>query len=88
MQTIAAALAIGQNGADSGGRIGAVFLVDGDSTGEQSLSDVGHRWMGESAIEKTADSLAGVGDVNGDGVADLTILLDAEAPVDANWFVL
>lgn len=65
--------AIGQNGADSGGRIGAVFLVDGDSTGEQSLSDVGHRWMGESAIEKTADSLAGVGDVNGDGVDDLLV---------------
>ena len=36
----------------------------------------------------TGGELVVEGDVSGDGVADLTILLDAEAPVDANWFVL
>jgi hypothetical protein len=28
------------------------------------------------------------GDVNGDSTADLTIFVNAAAPVDANWFAL
>lgn len=28
------------------------------------------------------------GEVNGDGVADVTIIVTAAGPVEANWFVL
>ncbi len=40
------------------------------------------RWQAEGAVQRVQ------GDVNGDAVADLTLLVRAAGPLDAGWFVL
>lgn len=40
------------------------------------------RWQAEGAVQRVQ------GDVNGDGIADLTLLVRAPGPVAADWFVL
>jgi len=40
------------------------------------------RWQEEGAVQRVQ------GDVNGDAVADLTLLVRAAGPLDAGWFVL
>jgi serralysin len=40
------------------------------------------RWQSEGAVQRVQ------GDVNGDRIADLTLLVRAAGPLDAGWFVL
>ena len=68
---------IGAIGEDTGGNpgAGAVYLIYGISisTSPFDLSNAGAKFIGESAGDSAGQSVAGVGDVNGDGVDDILI---------------
>ena len=52
---------------------GTAYLVSGMVTGERSASLSQARFFGEASEDSAGRSLAGVGDINGDGFADISI---------------
>ena len=68
-------LVVGVPGEDSGGnRSGAAYVVFGPiPDGEWSLSNTYLKLTGEAPADEAGRSVAGVGDVNGDGVDDLAV---------------
>jgi hypothetical protein len=64
--------------------IGATLAEDAFSfIGTAAFSAAGQlRWQDQGATRLIQ------GEVNGDGVADVTIIVTAAGPVEANWFVL
>lgn len=59
--------------------VGAVYLFHGPATGALDRDDAAATLVGETADEKMGYSLAGVGDINGDGKRDLFIGADGVA---------
>ena len=68
-------LLIGASGNDEAGTgAGKAYLVYGDTiTGDVSLSDADFGWTGESAGDVAGASVAGLGDIDGDGTEDLLV---------------
>jgi hypothetical protein len=60
---------IGANGYS--GNTGAVYLVYGPMSGDESLAAADIRFTGESGGDRMGAGVAGAGDVNGDGYADV-----------------
>ena len=52
---------------------GAVYLLDGPATGEGSLADLPDRLDAEALGDFAGTALAGAGDLDGDGAADLVV---------------
>jgi hypothetical protein len=59
----------GEGGPDAG----AAYLLLGPVTGELELSSADAKLVGERAGERAGESVAGAGDVNGDGLADMIV---------------
>ncbi|MDP6933369.1 MAG: integrin alpha, partial [Myxococcota bacterium] len=68
-------LAVGADGEGTAGdKAGAAFLVLGPVSGTlELLSDADTSWLGEEAGDYVGFSLAGVGDVNSDGLDDVLV---------------
>ncbi|MFT4626299.1 MAG: hypothetical protein ACI8PZ_004976 [Myxococcota bacterium] len=67
-------LIIGADGHDLGPmNSGAAYLVRGPATGVHSLAEAASKLVGESRGDLAGVSVAGVGDVSGDGLADVLI---------------
>ena len=68
---------VGAHNAHSGGaysgRVGLVLGAALGSPGTRSADDIGHRFDGEAAGEFAGTSVAGGGDLDGDGLSDLLI---------------
>ncbi len=66
---------VGASGAENGGgvSVGAAYVVLGPSVGNSSLADADAKLTGEQADDYAGYSVAGAGDVDGDGIADLVI---------------
>ena len=78
-------LLVGAWGESSGGaRAGAVYLVHGPITGTASLATADERWRGERAGTRAGATVAAVGDVDGDGLADALV----GAPWGTNAYLL
>jgi hypothetical protein len=79
-------LVVGAPGADANGRTtsGSAFVVFGpESPGEVDLATLGARGLrldGAAAGDRTGSAVAGVGDVNGDGRADVLVGAQAADP--------
>ncbi len=52
---------------------GGAYLVRGPLSGESSLADADTRLLGESMSDSAGSALAGLGDVDGDGLDDLLV---------------
>ncbi|MFT5682451.1 MAG: hypothetical protein ACI8RZ_003369 [Myxococcota bacterium] len=84
-------LLIGAYGDDTGGNsAGAAFLVLGPATGSTSTSDAHASFYGEDAADRAGLTVSAVGDVDGDGLADLLIGADrnGEGSAGAAYVVL
>ncbi|MES2645135.1 MAG: MopE-related protein [Myxococcota bacterium] len=67
-------LIVGADGDDEGGYVaGAAFLVYGPVSGDLDLSLADVKFVGEDQQDSTGKSVAGAGDVDGDGYDDLLI---------------
>jgi len=65
---------VGANGEDSGGNYaGAAYLILGPVSADISLSESTAKLIGEQADDIAGISVAGAGDVNGDGFADILV---------------
>jgi hypothetical protein len=70
-------LLIGAYGAgDTGTFTGAAYVVNGDVTGTLSLTDAEATLTGEGATHYAGSAVAGIGDVNFDGKADILVGAD------------
>ncbi|GDX80612.1 hypothetical protein LBMAG42_24230 [Deltaproteobacteria bacterium] len=66
-------LFVGAPGASGAGdQAGAVYLIDGTAAGSVALS-AGTTWTGEAAWDYAGSALAGTGDLDADGLADLAV---------------
>lgn len=63
----------GEEGGGEGGEEGAVYLVRGPPGEPRSASDADVRFHGTSAGDRAGFSIAGPGDVDGDGLGDVLI---------------
>ena len=54
-------------------RRGITYLVSSPATGIVSVDNAEHYWIGETADDYAGQSLAGAGDVDGDGMSDVLI---------------
>ena len=88
-------LLVGASGHDGGGsNAGAAYLILGASLGAPSLglSLADHRFVGESSGDDAGASVAGAGDVDGDGLGDLLVGApdddDGESDAGAAYLVL
>ena len=78
-------LLVGAWGESSAGpRAGAVYLVHGPITGTASLATADERWLGERSGTRAGATVAGVGDVDGDGSDDAMV----GAPWGTNAYLL
>ncbi len=59
---------------------GAAFLVRGPITGDISLADADAKLLGEGRIHYAGSAVAGAGDLDGDGLADLAIGAEGAGP--------
>jgi len=67
-------LGVGSYGADGAGSgAGAVTLILGPISGEQTLSEAGYTLNGESSGDDAGIAVDGAGDVDGDGYDDLVV---------------
>ena len=69
---------LGANGNEVGGNdagLAALFLGP-VGEGDHALADADQRWIGESVMQYVGDSVAGPGDLDGDGLADLVTTSD------------
>lgn len=69
---------LGANGNEVGGNdagLAALFLGP-VGEGDHALADADQRWIGESVGQYVGDSVAGPGDLDGDGLADLVTTSD------------
>ncbi len=75
--------AIGYEPAGAGGRVdvGAAYLLRGPLQGRVALADADAKIVGEAENDLAGSSVAGAGDVNGDGFDDLVIGAMAESSV-------
>jgi len=64
---------------------GAVYIISGANSGSIELVEAGAQWAGENSAAMAGAALAGVGDTNGDGLADLVVgaFLDSQGGEDA-----
>ena len=81
-------LAIAAHRADDGGsQSGKVYLIFGRTSGwapDTSLAAADASFIGESASDNAGSSLAGAGDVDGDGLADLLVGADSNSETANN----
>ena len=67
-------LLIGAPYSDAGGALaGAAYLVHGPAAGDQNLASADARMIGEAGGHYAGHSVAGAGDVDGDGLGDLLV---------------
>ena len=67
-------IAVGASGDDDGATgAGAVYIVRGTRTGAQALASANGKIVGESSNDQAGKAVAGLGDVDGDGVGDLVL---------------
>ena len=67
-------LLIGARGDDEGGvNAGAAYLLMGPVTGDISLRSADCKLVGEDSLDWAGRTVAGAGDVNGDGLGDLLV---------------
>lgn len=67
-------LLIGAYHQDAGGsQSGAAYLVYGPVSGTLSLAEADAKFVGQAAVDLAGEALAGAGDVNRDGYADILI---------------
>ncbi len=65
---------VGAKNSDAAGSYaGAAYLVDGPTSGDVALSAAFGRYLGESEGDYAGTCVAGAGDVDGDGLADLLV---------------
>ncbi len=78
-------LLLGAYGEDSGGsNAGAAYLLSGTSTGELSAGDAAATIAGDAEGENVGWAVAGAGDVNADGMADLLVGAPGDDTVDTD----
>lgn len=56
-----------------GSLAGAVYLITSPATRNGNLGDADARWLGEAAQDQAGSAVAGAGDINGDGLADVVV---------------
>ena len=57
---------------EGGSRAGAVYLWSGTPMGDVSLGEA-VKFVGEAALDRAGSAMAGLGDVDGDGLADVAV---------------
>ena len=71
---------IEEYGSEGGSAAGAAYLIYGPVTGEHALLDTGLKLIGEDGGDYAGFASASVGDLNGDGWADLYVTAYSKLP--------